>query len=291
MSCTDLGHGTKLLALAAAVALSGTACAPGTDAASTANPTGQAICNDTEGQVLWYFGNAPTVLDRVTSSFAKEHPDIKIQALSFGGSEGSQRFAAENDAGVSSADLLYHAVPGWADEALWKGWLQPLDESYLPALKAFPKEFRSEAEYISSVRLANIMINTDAVSDPPKVWKDLLDPQYKGKIVLTDPRNIPAWMALFNILYEDPNLGAPFLRDWYIDDRNGVSLRATSKGCTVPRQLACHGHRSAGIDRRRGRQLAARRNRRRSSASGRIYSTGYKSSGAQPARYFSSAGA
>jgi iron(III) transport system substrate-binding protein len=207
------GNGMKLTALAVAVLVSGTACS-GAGESANANPTSSndAICENTEGQVLWYFGNAPTVLERVTAGFAKEHPDIKIQALSFTGSEGSARFSSEAEAGVSSADLIYHAVPGWGDTAMAKGWLHPLDATYLPALADYPKEYQSRSEAIVSVRLANMMINTKDLPNPPSGWKDLLDPKYKGKIVMTDPRNIPAWMALFSILYSDPNYGPAYLK-------------------------------------------------------------------------------
>jgi putative spermidine/putrescine transport system substrate-binding protein len=42
-----------------------------------------------------------------------------------------------------------------------------------------------------------IMVNEDAVSKVPHSWKDLLDPIYKGKVTMGDPRTAAMYLAAF----------------------------------------------------------------------------------------------
>jgi iron(III) transport system substrate-binding protein len=228
MSFSKFRHGTKFFALAAAVALSGTACASSTGPASKEDSATEAICNDTEGQVVWYTAAAPGAADQIVADFKAAHPNIALHDQRLTGTEATKRFSAESEAGVYAADVLTHVFPGWADDALSKGWIAPLDKMDMPAVKAYPDEFKAAAELTTSVAPANIMINTDAVSDPPKKWSDLLDPQYKGKIVMSDPRNIPAWIMLFNVFYEDPDLGVAFLQG--IRDQHPIIVQSAVPG-------------------------------------------------------------
>jgi iron(III) transport system substrate-binding protein len=228
MSVSKFRRRAKFVALAAAVVLSGTACAPRSDSPSKEDPAAEAICNDTEGQVVWYTAAAPGAADQIKADFSAAHPNITLQDQRLTGTEATKRFSAESEAGVYAADLLTHVVPGWADDALEKGWIVPLDKMDMPAVRAYPAEFKAVGELTTSVAPANVMINTDEVSDPPKTWADLLDPKYKGKIVMSDPRNIPAWIMLFNVFYEDPNLGVPFIEG--IRDQQPIIVQSAVPG-------------------------------------------------------------
>jgi iron(III) transport system substrate-binding protein len=45
---------------------------------------------------------------------------------------------------------------------------------------------------------------------PPKTWQDLIDPRYKGVLILGDPRTVPSYMALAHIWRQ--KLGDDFLK-------------------------------------------------------------------------------
>ena len=67
-----------------------------------------------------------------------------------------------------------------------EGLLERLDLSKLSNSKNIPKRFViGDAQGISwGVYVVTIIYNSEKVTDPPRSWKDLWDPKYKGKILL-----------------------------------------------------------------------------------------------------------
>ena len=64
----------------------------------------------------------------------------------------------------------------------------------------YPKKFLTNAgSAIVQLQPSGIMFNKNQVSaaDAPKDWKDLLDPKWTGKIILTDPTMSPAFVDLW----------------------------------------------------------------------------------------------
>jgi iron(III) transport system substrate-binding protein len=55
-----------------------------------------------------------------------------------------------------------------------------------------------------------------------------LDPQYKGKIVMSDPRNIPAWIIFYNMFLNDPDYGPEFLEA--LGDQEPVIVQSAIPG-------------------------------------------------------------
>ena len=71
-------------------------------------------------------------------------------------------------------------------------------------------DFRTKAPIVPSITIPyGFLINTDLVKpeDEPKSWKDLLDPKWKGKILMHDPRSNGAghifFIATWNKLGQD----------------------------------------------------------------------------------------
>ena len=76
-------------------------------------------------------------------------------------------------------------IPGW-----------PVSKA--PAL--YPKKFLTNSRSaVVQLQPSGIMYNKNAVSaaDAPKNWQDLLDPKWRGRIILTDPTSSPAFVDLW----------------------------------------------------------------------------------------------
>lgn len=210
---------TRLALVAATTGLallaSGCASAGGNDQSESTPATGGeealAFCEESEGEVVWYTAAAPGAEEAIVSAWREAYPDIKLQSLRLQGAEAPQRFSSESDAGVFAADVVSLVQPGWAEETLAEGWILSMEEADLPALAEYPSEFIDEAHFVTAVSAITVMYNTNDVTEAPESWDDLLDPTFTGKILLADPRNIPAWLNFFNILYEDPEFGAEYL--------------------------------------------------------------------------------
>ncbi len=67
-------------------------------------------------------------------------------------------------------------------------------------MPVYPKKYLTNAgSAIVQLQPSGIMFNKNQVSaaDAPKDWKDLLDPKWTGKIILTDPTMSPAFVDLW----------------------------------------------------------------------------------------------
>ena len=72
-------------------------------------------------------------------------------------------------------------------DTLWReGLLEKLDLSKLPNVRDTPQRFIIDDGYgiCWGVYVVTIIYNSKLVNPPPKSWKDLWDPKYKGKILL-----------------------------------------------------------------------------------------------------------
>ncbi|HEY7248809.1 MAG TPA: ABC transporter substrate-binding protein [Xanthobacteraceae bacterium] len=83
--------------------------------------------------------------------------------------------------------------------AVMEGICEPLVESDIPNLKyvhpALVQQFRGFGvgmDYVAN----GIAYRTDMVESPPKSWKDLWDPAYKGKLIIPDINAVGIWEML-----------------------------------------------------------------------------------------------
>jgi putative spermidine/putrescine transport system substrate-binding protein len=95
-------------------------------------------------------------------------------------------------------DLLFLPYPENI-RAVMEGICEPLVESDIPNLKyvhpailAQFKGFGAGMDYVANA----IAYRTDMVETPPKSWKDLWDPGYKGKLIIPDINAIGIWEML-----------------------------------------------------------------------------------------------
>jgi spermidine/putrescine-binding protein len=90
-----------------------------------------------------------------------------------------------------------------------QGLLQKLDHAKLPALKNFDPNylnfsFDPNNEYTIPYQAGTdaIVVNTDAVSNPPKSWADLWNPDYAGRMVFLDDSRAVIGATLLTLGYD-----------------------------------------------------------------------------------------
>lgn len=142
-----------------------------------------------EGNISYYATAQVNITARVIEGFAKRYPGIKIEPLRLATAQMAQRFMSEHSAANYANDVLQLADPFVMRDAMQKGWLAPLSE--VPEAASFPVDSRTSHWATVGVAPHTIVINTDlvAAAEQPKSWPDLLDPKWKGQIILSDPRN------------------------------------------------------------------------------------------------------
>jgi putative spermidine/putrescine transport system substrate-binding protein len=95
-------------------------------------------------------------------------------------------------------DLLFLPYPENI-RAVMEGVCEPLTENDIPNLKnVYPvvlqqfKGFGTGMDYVAN----GIAYRIDIVDSPPKSWKDLWDPAYKGKLIIPDINAVGIWEML-----------------------------------------------------------------------------------------------
>jgi iron(III) transport system substrate-binding protein len=178
---------SAVLAVCAAAALLLSGC--GNKATPAGAGSGAAYCNGASGSITWYTSLEAATTQPVVRDFQAKC-GVKVTVQSVGGSFALwQRFQQEQSAGIHKADVISIADWGIAEEAV-KGDLV----GKLPAgiLDGYPAEFKDPEGYWFTGRLLTLGLsyNTSMVSadQVPKSLQELLDPKWKGKIAVLDPR-------------------------------------------------------------------------------------------------------
>ena len=156
--------------------------------------------------------------------FQKRYPRIKVNLVPGRGSDLLSRIMAEKRAGKQLADVA--RIGNTSPYTLYQAKaLQPISSAFiLPEVKDESKWWQGrhhyvdpEAKYIfvsvGSVSINMVSYNTDLVNpaDLKSYW-DLLEPKWKGRIVVTDPRAGGYGRSGARAVYYHPALGPDYLK-------------------------------------------------------------------------------
>jgi iron(III) transport system substrate-binding protein len=158
-----------------------------------------ACSSDGRKIVTVYSPHGKDLLGYLETEFEKAHPDIDVQWVDMGSQEVLDRVRAEKD--NPQADVWFGAPAEAFDRATKEGLLQP----YIPTWSnAVSVEGRDEGDNWYGTYLTPEVIgyNTDAVTreQAPKDWDDVLDPKWKGKVLIRDPIASGTMRAIFGAI-------------------------------------------------------------------------------------------
>lgn len=165
-----------------------------------------------EGSVTLYLAEA-NFEDRVKVGFEKAYPDIHLTILRQPSGDLITKLGAEKMSGASGGDVVQLSDYGWfkdneKDLAPAKG---PSAHLYTDAVDPVGGE-----NYIThNVVQMNIVSNPEVLKSvgahPIKTWQDLLQPQLKGLVGLSNPTQLPIASQLFYVLNNE--LGPDFFNE------------------------------------------------------------------------------
>jgi ABC-type Fe3+ transport system substrate-binding protein len=175
-----------------------------------------------EGKVSVITDVTATLRDALTLDFQKKY-GISVELMGASGREVAPRVAAERKAGQFLWDIYIHGSTTALEAMIPMGAFDPLEPALiLPDVKD-PKTWRGGAiEYLDPSKMVLVMtpFHRGTIFYNPKLvnakeftsHKDLLNPKWKGKMVLDDPRRAGPGVATFTFFYLHPDLGADFIR-------------------------------------------------------------------------------
>lgn len=156
-------------------------------------------CSDGRTPLVIYSPHGPDLLRLMEEEFEALHPQIDVRWLDMGSQDVYDRIRSES--ANPQADVWY----GGPDTILSRGTEDGLLAPYRPPwADAVPPESRHRGDYYFGLyRTAPVLVyNSDAVSEEeaPRDWDDLLDPRWKGEILIRDPLASGTMRTLFGTI-------------------------------------------------------------------------------------------
>lgn len=169
------------MAVAVAFSLPGLALAQGAPKAVSADAWKTIVAAaQKEGKVTIYSAATQAIQARIKTGFEKANPGITLEWIRYGSGELMTKLDQERQTGVDGADVGVSTETSWFDKNGKAGLLKaPVG----PSLTAWPSSFLlNGVAPVLTMEPIVIMINTNQVKTPVTGQKDLLRPEFKGKI-------------------------------------------------------------------------------------------------------------
>jgi iron(III) transport system substrate-binding protein len=180
------------------------------DIAFAAEEAALAVAAKKEGSGTIYTSSDPKLTADLTGAFrAKYDIPIEIQRLPSG--PLGQRLATEVDNKAVLADVVMTFDKRLLQDGYKKGWFAEVKD--LPALAKWPAAgIWNNVGFNIAPDVYNLAWNSSLVTTPPSGWRDLIDPKWKGQVMLSDPRAVTGptqgWFWLMRKAFGDDFLKA-----------------------------------------------------------------------------------
>jgi iron(III) transport system substrate-binding protein len=160
-----------------------------------------------EGELTYYSAQTENVPRRVSAAFQAKY-GINAKFVRFNSILLQQRFSTDAETGNFAADMIINSGDSvtYAEAGIKKGWFEPLATAGVPVVLSgeFPARFNRGVTAIIQLSPWGIAYNSDKVkgADIPKDWPDLLNPKWKGQILLPDPRASDAYIDQWAMIFD-----------------------------------------------------------------------------------------
>ncbi|MEG1783066.1 MAG: extracellular solute-binding protein, partial [Oscillospiraceae bacterium] len=143
---------------------------------------------DYSGRVMLYCSMQEKQIQAIKKGFETKYPSIEMDYYFAGTGKILTKLAAEVQGGDIAADVVWMGTPS-SYVALKKD--RVLSPYISPQAINIDPAFSDEHYYYTGARLISVVIGYNSAlispTEAPKTWQELLDPKWKGKIVMTDP--------------------------------------------------------------------------------------------------------
>jgi iron(III) transport system substrate-binding protein len=175
-----------------------------------------------EGKVAVITDVTAAIRDALTIPFQEKY-GITVDLFGALGREVPPRVLAERKAGRYLWDVFVHGTTTGLEAMIPAGAFDPLEPALIfPDIKD-PKTWRGGGlEFLDPNKTLMVMtpFQRGIIFYNPKLvnanefksYKDLLDPKWKGKLIMDDPRRAGPGQATFTFFYLHPELGVDFIR-------------------------------------------------------------------------------
>lgn len=175
--------------------LSGIAATPA--AAQADEPPAELVAAaEKEGHLVYYTSEVDAINDAIVKAFKAKYK-VEVEWLRLASGPLASRFAEEKNAGGTPADVLRTADGSVFVEN--PSWFMELTPELIPMLADYPASalLENKRSVLTQYSTYVFTYNTNLVKEEelPRRWVDILDERWKGKVVLSDPRQSISWLA------------------------------------------------------------------------------------------------
>ncbi len=151
--------------------------------------------------VVVYSPHGRELLSAFEQGFESAHPDVDVQWIDMGSQEVLDRIRSER--ANPQADVWFGAPSAMFVEAARDSLLQPFRPPWADALPADARD-SAGAWYGTYLTPEVIAYNSEAVSaaDAPKDWDAVLEPRWKGQVLIRDPLASGTMRTIFGMIIE-----------------------------------------------------------------------------------------
>lgn len=157
-----------------------------------------------EGEVIWYQVPDTKTAEAVGAAFDEKY-GITATFARTTSADLEQRFTAEQESGAPSADVILPLAGSFFDKTVSEEWVLPLEEADIPGDPGAELQNDEIEDTVAfSAQTYGWAVNTDLVpvGERPQSWDDLLDPKWKGKIIIPDPEASANYIAYWSLVTE-----------------------------------------------------------------------------------------
>ena len=156
---------------------------------------------DSRTPIVLYSPHGRDLLGLVERTYEAKHPDVDVRWLDMGSQEVYDRIRSEK--ANPQADLWF----GGPNTIFARGARDGLLDSYRPSWAAsVPEESRQPGDlYFGLYRTPAVIVYNSAAVPPaeaPKDWDDLLEPRWKGKVLIRYPIASGTMRAIYGMILE-----------------------------------------------------------------------------------------
>ena len=199
-----------------------------------------------EDRLVVYTAYEENELKTFWEQFKKDLPDLAANASYIRGSTGPTIARLEAEKANPQADVVWGVFNDYMTGAASKGLLEPYaarEASAIPARFKHPDNMWQGVTLLTVAFAVNQKKMAELKLPPPRSWADLIDPKYKGHVVMSNPST--SGTAYLLLASHAARLGED--RMWQYYDALDKNLSQVTKSGGAPGRMAASGETPIGV--------------------------------------------
>ena len=209
-------------------------------------PLGAPPADTAEDRLVVYTAYEENELKTFWAQFKKDLPELAAKASYIRGSTGPTIARLEAEKANPQADVVWGVFNDYMTGAASKGLLEPYtarESTSIPARFRHPDGMWQGVTLLTVAFAVNQKKMAELKLPPPRSWADLIDPKYKGHVVMSNPST--SGTAYLLLASHAARLGEDKMWQYY--DALDKNLSQVTKSGGAPGRMAASGETPIGV--------------------------------------------